>query len=393
MVLFVRGVIAGSFIERRDTQTVSDVEKGGVYEGPDTVTWLQLFDADTMYRLPRLRRGVKHYTLGAVPDQDVAIPSPFVSARHCRLVRTPLGLRVVDQRSKNGTYFEGRRRKSFYLEPGETFFVGTRVNRVLALNDLMHAHYPALTTILGFEDERVVPGETPSPSELIVTAVAGSHLLVTSEPHCDQDRLAHIVHAISLFRERPLIAIDRAHGTPDTPGTPDAEGAQRARALDRAATVVFDLEDHRDRIEPALISRLFSPRYQTRVIALARTSQVAKAALGERYVKQMKHVRLVPLSSRTGAIHRLLDQLLAERGSSLRVGALAPYNQAALARHRWGGNFASLREAADRLVAAAREPSLRRAALALGVPPATFHNWYSNILGLTQPLLAEARAP
>jgi len=53
----------------------------------------------------------------------------------------------------------------------------------------------------------------------------------------------------------------------------------------------------------------------------------------------------------------------------------------ALAR-RTARNFALLREAAARLVAVAREPLLRRAAHALGVPPATFHHWYSNSLGL-----------
>lgn len=37
-------------------------------------------------------------------------------------------------------------------------------------------------------------------------------------------------------------------------------------------------------------------------------------------------------------------------------------------RHRWAHNFASLREAADRLVAIAREPSLRKAALLTRLP-------------------------
>jgi hypothetical protein len=203
-----------------------------------------------------------------------------------------------------------------------------------------------------------------------------------------QDRMAHIVHAISLFRERPLVALGRAPGEPDTP---DPEGAQRDLVLEGAATVLCDLADEHDRLDPALASRLFSSRYQTRVIALARSARVATTALGERRVEQMAHVWLAPLSSRRGAIHRLLDGMFQERGSSLRVAAMTPHNQDALRRHHWARNFASLREAADRLIAVAREPSLRRAALALGVPPATFHNWYANIVRLELPLLAEAR--
>ena len=83
------------------------------------------------------------------------------------------------------------------------------------------------------------------------------------------------------------------------------------------------------------------------MIALARSVGVANAALGNHHVKQMTHVRLVPLSNRPGAIHRLLDEMFQERGSSLRVAAMTPHNQDALRSHRWAGNFASLREAAD----------------------------------------------
>ena len=369
--------------ERSDeTQAVPDVERGGVHEGPDRVTWLQLYGTDTLHALRPLRRGIKHYTLGSASDQDIVIRSPYVSPQHCRLVRTPLGLRVVDQGSKNGTYFEGRRKRSFYLEPGQAFTVGARAYRVLALDAEMHAHHPALTAILGSEDEHTGQRETPSPRDLIVAAVAGSHMLITSEPHCDQDRLARIVHAISLFRERPLVALGHV---------PGEQARQGAPALHQAATVLLNLADNRARLDPAFTSQLFSPRCQTRVIALARSVGVANAALGKHHVKEMEQVWLAPLRDRSAAIHRLLDGMFQERSSSLRVSAMTPQNQDALRRYRWAGNFASLREAADRLAAVAREPSLRRAALALGVPPATFHNWYANIMGLELPLLVNAR--
>ncbi|HEX7837048.1 MAG TPA: FHA domain-containing protein, partial [Kofleriaceae bacterium] len=163
--------------ERRDeAHAVPDAERGGVREVRDAVTWL-LCGTDTLHALPPLRRGIRHCTLGSAPGQDIVIPSPYVSAQHCRLVRTRLGLRVVDRGSENGTYFEGRRKRSFYLEPGKVFTVGARVHRVLALDDEMYAHYPALAAILGYEDERAIPSETPSPSDLIAAAVAGSHML------------------------------------------------------------------------------------------------------------------------------------------------------------------------------------------------------------------------
>jgi len=323
-----------------------------------------------------------HYTLGSASGQDTVIRSPYIPAQYCRLVRTPLGLRVVDRESKNGTYFEGKRKRSFYLEPGKVFTVGACSQRVLAVDNKMHAHYPALTAILGYEDEHTGQRETPRPSDLVVAAVAGSHMLITSEPQCDQDHLARIVHAISLFRERPLVALDQV---------PSGQAMQGDPALHQAATVLLNLGDNRARLDPAFTSRLFSPKYQIRVIALARSVAIANAVLGERHVKEIKQVWLAPLRSRSAAIHWLLDGMFQERESSLRVAAMTPYNQDVLRRHRWAGNFASLREAADRLIAVARQGSLRKAALALGIPPATFHHWYANIVGLELPLLADAR--
>jgi hypothetical protein len=198
-------------------------------------------------------------------------------------------------------------------------------------------------------------------------------MLITGEPHCGQDRLARIVHAISLFRERPLVAFDHGPGEQAMQGDP---------ALHQAATVLLNLDDNRDRLDPVFTPRLFFPRYQTRVIALARSVGVASAALGKHHVEEMTRVRLAPLSSRSAVIHRLLDGMFQERASSLRVCAMTPHNQDALRRHRWAGNFTSLREAVDRLVAVAQQASLRKASLVLGIPPATFHNWYANIVGL-----------
>jgi hypothetical protein len=246
----------------------------------------------------------------------------------------------------------------------------------------MHAHYPALTAILGYEDEHTGQREVPSPSDLIVAAVAGSHMLITGEPDCDQDRLAGIVHRISLFRERPLISFDHV---------PSEQAMASEPAFHQAATVLLNLDDNRARLAPAFTSRLFSPRYQTRVIALARSVAVANAALGKRCVKEMKQVWLDPPSSRPGAIHRLLDGMFQERGSSLRVAAITRPNQDALRNQCWADNFASLREAADRLIAVAQQGSLRKAAHALSIPPSTFHHWYANIVGLDLPLLVGER--
>jgi len=79
--------------------------------------------------------------------------------------------------------------------------------------------------------------------------------------------------------------------------------------------------------------------------------------------------------------------MLAERGSPLRISQLTPENQRALGTYSWPDDFASLREAADRLTAIARAGSITGAESALGIPRATLHRWYAKILGLASPLV------
>jgi hypothetical protein len=356
---------------------VPEALRGGTFEGPDVVTSLLRYGTDTEHELAPAG---KRFTLGSAPDRDIAIQSPFVSARHCRLDRKLLGLQVVDLGSKNGTYFEGKREKGFYLRPGKTFVVGALPHCFLALNDEMRACYPALIDILGGSDEHAIPGQTPSPSDLLRAAVHGAHMLITSEPGCEQDRLARIVHRVSKLRQRPIVELDQI----------PIDRATQLDLIRRCAarsTLVLDLGGAGVRLPESFVSAVFSSRYRVRVIALARSIDIANEALGRPSVRQMQHIWLPPVASRSGAIDRLLDQAFVERNSSLRMLELTPGNQAALRAHRWPDNFASLREAADRLTAITGLGSIHKAAHALGIPPSTLYHWYSNIMGLSRPLV------
>jgi len=368
------------------TSTVPEGCRAGTFEGPDTVTALAQYDTGTEHELSPAR---KHFTLGSAPDRDIAIDSPFVSAHHCQLDRKLHGLHVTDQRSKNGTYFESAREKAFYLHPGRTFVVGALPHRLLALNDEMRACYPALIDVLGDipgnipgePEERALRRETPSPGDMIVAAVDGAHLLIQSEPHCEQDQLARIIHRISRLRARPIVELAREQ-------VPVDRAKQHGFIQRRAAksTLVLDLGSNDTRLPTSFVSAVFAARYQIRVIALVRSLDVADAALGE-YARQMKYVRLLPIARRPAAIDRLLDRMLVERGSPLRMSQVTPANRHALQTYGWPDNFASLREAADRLTAITRAGSINGAAIALGIPRATLHHWYSKILGLSPPLV------
>jgi DNA-binding NtrC family response regulator len=122
-----------------------------------------------------------------------------------------------------------------------------------------------------------------------------------------------------------------------------------------------------------------------RVIALARTAEIARGALTEALVAQMRHVLLRPLAYRTVKIDQLLDRMLAERNATQRTADLTRTNRAALRAYDWPRNLAELRQIADGLAAHAATGGLRPAAKFLGRPHQSLGNHFARV-GLTFPL-------
>ncbi len=360
------------------TKTAPDAVKGGTLEEPDVVTSLLLYGTETQYPLPRL---IKSLWIGSsATDCGILVRSDIVSGKHCQLVRDWPQLRVTDTSSKNGTWHDGVRERAFYLNPGKTFTVGGLPHRFLALNDHMRANHVELVDILGGEDEHAIKSETPSPSELILAAMDGGHILIASERDCEQERLGRIIHAVSRLRTQPLLELN------DVSMAPEAQRDILERKAGRS-TLLLNLDQNVDTLSNAFVAGLFSAPHQVRVIAFARNVDVANEALGKKHVPMMQRLWIRPLAQRSGAIPRLLDRLLEELGSPLRVSHLAPENQQALRTRRWPENFTSLRQAAAYLAAIARLGTPNKAAHALGVPPATFYNWYSKIMGFSKHLM------
>jgi hypothetical protein len=362
------------------TRTTPDNEKAGTLEGPNVVTSLLLYDTDLISLLPKT---VKRITVGSDPGQNIVIASPFVSKQHCRIDRSRNLLRVKDLKSKNGTFFEGERQRAFDLKPGKTFIVGARPHCFLALNDDMRLAYPALIDILGAENEHAIGGarEAPSPSDVIVAAVGGASILVASEPDCDQDRLARIIHSVSRFRERDIVELSPA----DIP-TDRKLQSKLIKLRASRSTVVLDLGAHDQSIDPAFVSMLFKSRYQIRVIVLARSRNVIDDCLGQQYSARLQELWLRPLASRPEAIDRLFDRMLEEQKSPLRMSYLTPDNQDALRNYDWPKNFASLRQAAEWLTGIFQWGSIHKTAQTLNVAPSSMDYWYNRMLKFSAPL-------
>lgn len=206
-------------------------------------------------------------------------------------------------------------------------------------------------------------------------------MLIVSEPHCDQDRLARMVHGISRCRERPIV--ERASA--DIPADRKAQTELIKRQAARS-TFVLDLGTHDEPLDATFVAMLFKPRYQVRVVVLARSFDVADQALGRQHGGKLQEIWLRPIASRPEAIDRLFDRMLEERNSPLRMSYLTPENEDAVRNYSWPQNFASLRQAAAWLTAIYRLGSINRAAHTLELWPSTLYNWYSHVLKLSDPL-------
>ena len=388
--------------EQRRTPSAPAERRGGTYERDDESVAILHYATPTIHDLPRGRK----VSMGSEEGQDIKLHGEFVSRKQCELQLRPRGL-VVTNLGRNGTSYETGRsqghalRPNFeelpipprgvVLEPGMTFVVGVfggDRHRFIGLDRAMRTHHPTLLEILGTEDEvRHAPelGETAAPSDVILAAAGVGHLLITGKQGSKQEELASIVHEMSKRRWQPPT---------DLHEIPERGAAQHEILKGEAAkgTLVLHLGNRDERIDPNFVASLFSSDYQTRVIVVARTIEVAIKALGRPNVPQM-HIWLRPLQLRRGAIHRMLDQMLAAHEVPLRVADMTPENQRALVTCDWRENLAALRETGQRFAAIARAPKFSRAeaADALGIERNTFYAWYKDTIGLSHPLVDEGR--
>lgn len=81
---------------------------------------LRSSDPDATFRL---RAGAVK-TVGRAPRADFIVEAALVSRLHCRITATGDKLEVVDLRSTNGTFVNGKRVTKGHLVDGDTLRVG-----------------------------------------------------------------------------------------------------------------------------------------------------------------------------------------------------------------------------------------------------------------------------
>jgi len=142
-------------------------------------------------------------TIGRVPGNDVVLPKGNVSKRHSRIVLKDNRFIVVDLKSTNGTYVNGRKITSpLVVKEGDKIYVGDYVLTLengpgdlgaqpppSALDGAGKAQLPSVNTPLGRDsmvDEALPPvlrGVTMSMSSMPATSAASADLALESESH------------------------------------------------------------------------------------------------------------------------------------------------------------------------------------------------------------------
>jgi len=120
---------------------------------------------------------------GAVsPEVDVTLDGEGVSRLHAILQRKGLKLRVLDQRSTNGTYFHGRYDPDFEIAAGDVFEVTQRI-KLIALDEHLRLLRPRLQWVLGLRAHAQV-------DQALEDIASNAPLLLVGPAYCEQRALA-----------------------------------------------------------------------------------------------------------------------------------------------------------------------------------------------------------
>lgn len=335
--------------------------------GADAITSLRIIGRENEFPL---LAGQDIFSLGSSTSCDVCVENPHVSGLHCSMVRKGQRLRIVDQHTKNGTYFGDRLEQTFDIGPGDMFTAASTT--FVALNEDMRTARPAMLEVLGRDRRADV-------DELLSSSVRGHNLLLIGEEGCEQGRLARAIHHASPRARSALVELSEF---------PSERAAQRA-ILDSAqnGALLLSLKAKTPLPDDAFRSMLLSSDFRIRLYVAVPSRTVAEQSFGHETVSRMIPVHLRPLRERAGDVPWLLDRILNERQAKLRTADLRPINQEALQNYSWPQNVSELRDAANRLIQLTTHDAVTKAAEALDMPRTTLLYWLEDKLHMELPLI------
>jgi len=364
---------------------------GGPSPGGDgTVQRFTLTVVDGPNRVAGWRSTGERATLGSHPSCDLVIDDPTVSRFHCELQLDPLGARVRDLGSRNGTVVDGMRIIEGYLRSGSLVRLGTSVVRF----ELQREHLRlALSSRTRYGDVVGVSAAMRGVFAVLEHAApTDATVLIEGETGTGKEVVAAAVHQESPRRDGPFVVVDCGAIPPDLleselfgheRGAFTGAAARRIGAFEEASggTVFLDeIGELPPDLQPKLL-RVLEQRQVRRIGAnqylpvdvrvVAATNRDLRAAINAGQFRPDLYFRLAvvrvalpPLRSRPDDIPVLVERILERLGTSPGDAAplRAPDFLAGLARAAWPGNVRELRNYLERCV-------VFRQALPLGDDP------------------------
>jgi DNA-binding NtrC family response regulator len=154
-----------------------------------------------------LRVGAERQRIGRARQCAMVLDDPTVSALHVEVQATPMGVRLLDLGSRNGTFLAGARIVEGYLNGPCEFCCGQPRLRYLpeAPHDII---------IEGKQRFGSLVGTTPEMLSLFATlnrfASSAVSIVINGETGTGKERVAHAIHDASPRRDKPFLAVNCA---------------------------------------------------------------------------------------------------------------------------------------------------------------------------------------
>jgi len=321
--------------------------------------------------------------VGGRRENELPLSDPLVSGLHLEIEATPLGVRLRDLGSTNGTWVLGLRVGEAYLKSGTEILLGSTALRLEAGED-------STEMALGADHFGLLYGESAAMraifARLARIAPADLPVLLTGETGTGKEIAARAIHEASPRAQEPFVAVECA-AIPDTLIESELFGYERgaftgaersyAGAFERAGSGTLLLDEVGElplSVQPKLLRAL--DRMEVRRLGsdaarpvgariLAATNRDLARMVNEGsfrddlyYRLAVAEVHLPPLRERREDIPLLVRRLLELTPGAARE--LDGTTMAALLGHSWPGNVRELRNAVQR-VALVGEPAFSAA--------------------------------
>lgn len=324
------------------------------------------------------------FTIGSGKQNDLSIEDSTISKRHCEITATEDGYRITDLDSTNGTYVQGVKISSGYLNPGSEFQIG---KTHIVFCPLMEEREIPLSSCEAFGGmlgrstamRRIFHiAETYAPTDATV--------MITGETGTGKEIMAEEIHKHSRRAKRPFIVIDCAAMAKDLieselfghmKGSFTGANADRQGAFEHAdgGTVFLDeIGDLAPELQPKLL-RVLEKReirrvgdnnvrkINVRIICATNRrldEEVNKGNFREDLYYRLSVVRieLPPLRRRRDDIPLIAKRFITDINGPLAMKHVLNFDETMeiLKRHDWPGNVRELRNLIEVAFLAAKPP-------------------------------------